>query len=117
MGRFTFSMDEGCGMCGNLTGKGENAEQGSPPELRYIVNKQTGKGASVQCCMQCCRKIDENAKAEAAAKKHEEEQARKRVAIVREPEPVAAVRPRFIRANSNANGKGNKRTVKKGRAK
>jgi hypothetical protein len=45
--------DTGCGVCGEVI------RQSSPPELRYIVNKETGKGANVQCCIKCFRELKE----------------------------------------------------------
>ena len=80
MGNIIYTI-ENCGVCG-----ASDIKQPQEPSLKYIVDKPSGRGASVQCCNACAKKIVENQRAEAALKKHEQQEAAKQIAVV--PDPV-----------------------------
>lgn len=72
MARFSFTIEGGgCNMCGT---EDSDSRSSSPPELKYVKDKITGKIVSVQVCRECARKIEENERAEQAVKQHEQRQ-------------------------------------------
>ena len=122
MARFVFYTEDSgrgegaCGVCGN------DFRQSAPPELRYVKDKRTGKMCSLQCCIHCLRKVDENAKAEKAIEQHEQAQKQQEVPVFFPPQPIpepdrtTAVPAKFVRGRGQSNGKNNKRTAKSRRA-
>jgi len=48
-----------CAVCGQ-----HDIRQPSEPQLKYVVDKVSGRGASLQCCRKCAEQIEANAKAE-----------------------------------------------------
>jgi hypothetical protein len=118
MARFVFYTEDSgrgegaCGVCGN------DFRQSSPPELRYVKDKRTGKMCSIQCCVKCLRMVAENQRAEKAIAEHEQAQKEKIGRIpdpIVQPEPVPEPTPvptKFLSGRSGPNGKNNKRTAK-----
>lgn len=41
-----------------------DVRQTTAPILKYVIDKRNGKGASLECCVNCARKIEENERAE-----------------------------------------------------